>query len=145
MAPNNVELTRRVLDEVWNKRNLDVIDELIAPDFVFNDPMAPPGASGVEAYRQFVHANLKAFPDLRLTIDEVIAGGDIVACRWHATGTHQGELAGHGATGKKVSITGMNFNRLLNGKFVESWGNWDAHGMMHQLGLMRHTAVEEVA
>ena len=145
MASTNIELTRRVLDEVWNKRNLAVIDELVANDFVFNDPMAPPGARGVEAYRQFVLANLKAFPDLRLTVDDAIADGDIVACRWHATATHKGELAGHAATGRKVSITGMNFNRIVDGKFVESWGNWDTHGMMHQLGLVRMPAVEEVA
>jgi steroid delta-isomerase-like uncharacterized protein len=145
MAATNIEMTRRVLDEVWNQRNMDVIDELVARDFVFNDPMAPPGATGVEAYRQFVHANLKAFPDLRLTIEEIIADRDIVAVRWHATGTHKGDLAGHGATGKKVSITGMNFNRVVNGKFVESWGNWDTHGMMHQLGLMTTPVEEEVA
>ena len=76
MASTNIELTRRVLDEVWNKRNLAVIDELVANDFVFNDPMAPPGASGVEAYRQFVLSNLKAFPDLRLTVDDAIADGE---------------------------------------------------------------------
>ncbi len=147
MAPENNHVSRRILDEVWNKRNLDVIDELVDADFTFHDPMAPQAANGVESYRLFVHANLAAFPDLHLTVHDSIAEGDMVATRWTATGTHTGDLGGISATGRTVSITGMNFSRIVNGKFVESWGSWDRLGMFQQLGLAlaKVEAVEEAA
>lgn len=145
MSSQNNELSRRVLDQVWNQRNLAIIDELIAPDLAFHDPMAPSGVSGVETYKQFIQANLAAFPDLRLTVEDSISEGEMVATRWTATGTHKGELAGFAPTGKTVSITGISFSRIVDGKFVESWGNWDTLGMFQQLGLLSPQAVEQAA
>jgi steroid delta-isomerase-like uncharacterized protein len=144
MSDHN-DLVRRILDEVWNKRNLAVIDELVSPDFVFHDPMAPEAATGLESYKQFVHANLSAFPDLRFTVDDSISAGGIVATRWSVTATHAGYLAGNPPTGKTVAITGMNFARIVDGKFVESWGSWDTLGMMQQLGLLQPQAEKQAA
>lgn len=135
MAHDNSELSRRILDEVWNKRNMNAIDELVDPNLAFHDPMAPQSASGIESYKMFVQANLTAFPDLRLTVESSIAEGEMVATRWTATGTHSGNLAGIPATGRKVTITGISFSRVVNGKFVESWGSWDRLGMFQQLGM----------
>lgn len=145
MASNNKELSRRILDEVWNKRNLAIIDELVAPDFAFHDPMAPPGTTGIETYKQFVHANLAAFPDIRLTVEDSISEGEFVATRWTATGTQTGHLAGNPPSGRSVTISGMNFSRVVDGKFVESWGNWDSLGMMQQLGLLPAAEIEQAA
>jgi predicted ester cyclase len=66
----------------------------------------------------------------------LVAEGDLVAGPWRATGTHQGELMGIPATGKPISISGMGMDRVVDGKIVESWGNWDAMGMMAQLGVI---------
>jgi steroid delta-isomerase-like uncharacterized protein len=145
VSSDNIALTRRILDEVWNRRNLAVIDELLSADFVFNDPMAPAGARGIETYKQFVDNNLRAFPDLRLTIEDIVSSGDLVASRWHATGTHTGPLAGYAPTGKSMTITGMNFARIVDGKFVESWGNWNALGMLQQLELLSGDAEVKAA
>ena len=147
MASENSAVSRRILDEVWNKRNMAVIDELVDADFIFHDPMAPQAASGVESYKMFVKANLAAFPDLHLTVHDSIGEGETVATRWTATGTHTGDLGGIPATGRTVSITGMNFSRIVNGEFVESWGSWDRLGMFQQLGLAlaQVEAVEEAA
>ncbi len=91
MSSQNNELSRRVLDQVWNQRNLDIIDEMVAVDFTFHDPMAPAGIGGVATYKQFVHAHLAAFPDLRLIVEDSISDGEMVATCWTARGTHTGE------------------------------------------------------
>ncbi len=147
MASENSELSRRILDEVWNKRNMNAIDELVDPSLAFHDPMAPQAPSGIESYKMFVQANLAAFPDLSLTVESSISEGEMVATRWTATGTHSGDLAGIPATGRKVTITGISFSRIVNGKFVESWGSWDRLGMFQQLGLAltQVEAVEQAA
>lgn len=145
MAPDNTQLVRRILDEIWNQRNFSIIDELLSADFAFHDPMSPSAGTDLKAYRQFIDANLKTFPDLRLNVVDIIGSGEIVATRWQASGTHKGELAGHAPTGKTLSVSGMNFARVVDGKCVESWGNWDALGMMQQLGLLSAEAPAHAA
>jgi predicted ester cyclase len=68
-----------------------------------------------------------------MTVEDEIVAGDVVAVRWTVTGTHRGQLPGLPPTGKSISLTGMSIARLRDGKFVESWNNWDALGMMQQL------------
>ena len=77
-----------------------------------------------------------AFPDLRMTIEDMTAEGDRVVVRWTVRGTQTGEMMGMPATGKPTTVTGMFLNRLAAGKIVEGWGNFDALGMMQQLGLI---------
>jgi steroid delta-isomerase-like uncharacterized protein len=86
--------------------------------------------------RAFIEMYRTAFPDTRIEFAEMVAEGDLVAGPWRATGTHQGELMGIPATGKSISITGMGMDRVVDGKIVESWGNWDALGMLTQLGVV---------
>ena len=78
---------------------------------------------------------LAAFPDLQYTLHDEVAEGDIIAVRWTATGTHKGELNGIAPTGRRFQVTGTTTACLRNGKFIESWSNWDALGLMEQLGL----------
>ena len=145
MAFENNQMSRKILNEVWNKRNMAIIDELIDPGFIFHDPTSRTPILGVAGYKQFVHMQLTAFPDLRLTVEDSIAEGQMVATRWSATGTHAGDLSGLAPTGKSVSITGISFSRIVNGKFIDSWGNWDGLGMMQQLGLAMAPAEVPVA
>ena len=136
MERDNREISRRIFEEVWNEKKLGVIDELITADYVHHDPQSPSVESGIEGYRQFVNFYLSAFPDLRFNIEDEISEGDTVVTRWTITGSHNGDLPGLARTGKPISLTGITIGRLSDGKFVESWNNWDALGMMQQLGAV---------
>ena len=113
-----------------------VVDELLAPDYVGRFPPNP-DVSGVEAVKLFNQQTRAAFPDLQLTVDEVIGEGDKVVVRWTMRGTHLGEMRGGIApTGKPFVVTGTTTNRVANGKIAEAWGNIDLLGLMLQLGLV---------
>src|SRR3712207_9404915 len=94
-AKENKALARRFMDEVYNKGNVDFVDEVVASNLVVHDPTSPEGmSSGVESAKQFVEVYRKAFPDIQMTVEDLIAEGDKVVTRWTARGTHQGELMG---------------------------------------------------
>ncbi len=130
----NKAVVRRFFDEVWNGGKIDVIDEIITPDAVDHNPNPgqPPGSEGV---KWLVRAFRAAFPDLHFDVQEQIAEGDKVVSRWVVSGTQQGEFFGIPATGKRVSISGMDIVRVVDGKMTEHWLNMDQLGMMQQLGL----------
>jgi steroid delta-isomerase-like uncharacterized protein len=132
----NKAITRRLNDEVWTKGRLEVIDELIADDFVTTVVGAPEQIRGPEGFRAFATMYRTAFPDLRITVDEQIAEGETVVTRWTATGTHEGELMGIPATGKQATTAGVNINRISGGKLVEGWGLFDQLGLLQQLGAV---------
>lgn len=134
MSADLRELSHRLLDEVWNKRNMNLIDELISPEFVIHDPNHT--SKGREEYKNFVHTYLTAFPDTVLTVQDQVADGSTVATRWTATGTHQGPLNGIPGSGRRVTIEGVSFSKAADGKFVESWNNWDSLGMLRQIGAV---------
>jgi steroid delta-isomerase-like uncharacterized protein len=128
------KVSRRIFEEVWNDRNIAAIDELMAADYVHHDPQSPKFSNGREGYKQLVAYYLNAFPDSHFTIDQEIQEGDAVVTRWTVNGTHRGDLPTLPASGKTFSVTGITVARLQDGKFVESWNNWDALGLMQQLG-----------
>lgn len=134
----NKAVVRRVYHQAFGKRNLDVLDELMADDFVAHAPTEP-GHDAEEQDRERLkeefRRNFKAFPDLTFSLDEIIAEDDTVAIRWQATGTHEGPLMELPPTGKQVTLKGMNFLRLEGGKIVEDWVLWDGMGLMQQLGI----------
>jgi steroid delta-isomerase-like uncharacterized protein len=137
LTETNKTVSRRFLEEVWNKGNLAVLDEIIAKDHVNSGPGTIPGLpNGPEGTKQLVTTYRNAFPDIRFTIDEQIAEGDKVVMRWTAQGTHQGELAGLPATGKSTTVTGIALYRIANGKIAESWLIFDQFGMLQQLGVI---------
>ena len=137
LSETNKTVSRRFLEEVWNKGNLAVLNEIIAKDHVDSGPGTLPGLpTGPEGSKQLVTVYRNAFPDIHFTIDEQIAEGDKVVTRWTGHGTHQGELAGIPATGKSSTVTGINVDRVVNGKIAESWGIFDQFGMMQQLGVI---------
>jgi steroid delta-isomerase-like uncharacterized protein len=136
MSEENKALVRRFIEEVWNGGNLDVVDELIAENHVDHDPAQAGGPGGRQGARAFVEMYRAAFPDTHLEITEMIAEGDLVAITWTATGTHQGELMGIAPTGRSVTVTGIGVDRISGGQIVESWANYDALGMLAQLGAI---------
>ncbi len=135
MAAPTAELSRRIFEDVWNRKNLNAIDDLISTDYVHHDASSLV-ASGVDGYKQFVKSYLNAFPDARFTIDDAFTDGQNEITRWTVSGTHEGELAGIPRTGRRFSVTGISIARIANGKITESWNSWDALGLMQQLGVV---------
>jgi steroid delta-isomerase-like uncharacterized protein len=136
MSAETKATARRLLEEAFNSGNLDVVDELVAPEFVNHDAALPEPTTGIEATKASIAGYRDAFPDLRLTIEQQVAEGEFVTTRWSARGTHQGDLMGMAATGKQATVTGITLDRIVEGRFVESWTNWDTLGLMQQLGVI---------
>ena len=134
MPTDNKAIVRRLYDEVWNKRRLEVVDGLISPSHALNDPLASDSQLGPNLYKQRVVELTTSFPDLRFTIEDMIAEkGKVVAC-WTISGTHKGEFMGIPATGRKVSVEGITIHLITNGKILDSYARWDALGLIRQLG-----------
>jgi len=131
----NKALARRVLEEAANQHKLELIDELLAPDYVLHDP-ANPMIQNRETFKQFLGGHYAAFPDIQWTIEDVVAEGDKVAIRWTLTGTHKGELLGIPPTGKHVTMSGISIYRIAEGKIAEEWAVSDVMGFMQQLGVI---------
>jgi steroid delta-isomerase-like uncharacterized protein len=136
MPQNNVNMVRRLFEEFWNKKNLKVVDEIIAPEFHTFDPNTPDMGNGPEAYKKHANIYMTAFPDNQLRIDDIVDGGDKVVVRWTATGTHRGDLRGIAPTNKRFEVTGTSIWHCANGKIVQEWLQWDALGLMRQLGAL---------
>ena len=133
----NKAIIRRFFEEAFEKGNLAVLDEIVAPNQVNGGPGALPGMpSGPEGSKMLVSAYRNAFPDLHFTSEEQIAEGTTVVTRWTVHGTHQGELARLPATGKAATVVGLGVDQVENGKIVESWGLFDQFGMLQQLGVI---------
>ena len=135
MSEANKALFRRFIDEVLNAKNPDMIDELIGDPFTDHSP-PPDTAPGREGMKQMMSMFFSAFPDLHVSIDQLIAEGDIVAGHMTTSGTHQGEFMAISPTGKRVSFSEIHIVRIANGKAVEHWGNQDDLAMMQQLGVI---------
>jgi steroid delta-isomerase-like uncharacterized protein len=129
------ERVRRLFEEPW-KGNWDVLDELVAAEYVGYDSGQAEPLRGLESLRGYLRAYSDAFPDARLTVHEQIAEPGKVATRWSVRGTHAGEIAGIAATGKEVTVSGLTISTLDHGKVVEQRTTWDRLGMLVQLGAV---------
>jgi steroid delta-isomerase-like uncharacterized protein len=134
-AEQNKALVRHVIEELWNKGDLSATERWLAPDFVFHDPANPRIKTRADL-EQLVTIYRRAFPDLRLVIEEQIAERDLVMTWWGARGTHHGPLFGFGPTERQVMITGISLDLIQNGRIVETRENWDALGLFQQLGVV---------
>jgi steroid delta-isomerase-like uncharacterized protein len=132
-SEQNKKIVRRAFEEPW-KGNLAVVDELVASDYIGHDPAVPEPLRGPAGVKEFIATYREAFPDGRITVEQQLAEGDLVATRWSGRGTHEGELMGIEPTGKQVTVSGLTISRLEDGKIVEEFQNWDTFGMMQQLG-----------
>ena len=137
-APDDIaEASRQLLAQSFNDGKVQLADQLIAPDAVNHDPAEPAelqGLRGPDVLKRTVTMYRTAFPDVRITVDDVIAAGDKVVLRWHSEGTHRGELAGLAPTGAHGSVTGISIDHWKDGKVVETWTQWDNLGLARQLG-----------
>ena len=130
----NKKLVRRYVEEIANQGKADAADEIIGADYVYHGE--GPEGTGPEVVKQFNSMYRTAFPDLHLTIEDMIAEGDRVVVRVTARGTNSGPMMDQPATGKKIEVRSIFIVRIANGKVVEEWENIDELSMMRQLGLM---------
>ncbi len=131
------EASRRLLEQTFNEGKFELIDQLVASAAVSHDPATPAQMRelrGPEVFKRTVSMYRAAFPDVRITVDDVIAADDKVVLRWRSEGTHHGELAGLAPTGVRGSVTGISIDRWKDGKVVEAWAEWDNLGLARQLG-----------
>jgi steroid delta-isomerase-like uncharacterized protein len=128
-------LARRIADEIWTQGKLGLIDEVIADDFIGESP-TDGEFRGPDGFRQLVERYHSAFSNVEMRIDNLVAEGNTVAAHWMARGIHTGELMGTAPTGREVTVEGVQFDRVHNGKIVESHGLFDALGMLQQLGAV---------
>ena len=135
MAMDNTGLVRRFTEEVWNKGNMSVCDELLSPKVKTRDPFFG-DVDGLDAVKRQIQAFRTAFPDFHVSIDDIGAIGDKIYIRWTASGTHKGSLMGMTPTNRKATQSGISMNRIENGKFAEVVYAWDVYKMMEQLGLL---------
>ena len=130
----NKAAARRIIEEIVNKGNLAIADELIDNDYEFHSPTVP-GVKGIDGYKQMMTIARQAFPDLHIEIDDIIAEVDRVAFSFTYTGTFKNEYRGITPTGKQLSIKGLIFMRFSDGKEVESVEFWDLLEFYQQLGI----------
>ena len=135
MLEENKALSRRFIEE-YVRGDTNIVDELLGPGFVFYDPSSATGevrAEDMKASIEWIHS---AFPDAQVTIEDQVAEGDKVVSRFTVSGTHQGEIMGAAPTGKLVTHTGHQTDRISGGRIVESWTNWDALGLLQEIGAI---------
>ena len=131
----NKAVVRQLIEEVMNRGNISLVDEIMPPDFVDHEgaPGLPPTREG---FKQSVPMLRSGIPDFNATIDDVVAEGDRVVIRMTWRGTQTGEFMGMPPTGKSISVGVIDIFRIAGGKIVEHWGLADMMGMMQQLGAM---------
>jgi len=135
-AEENKAVVRRfneLFGECLRTGDVDILDEVLAPNFVYHSPGAPPDLRGFKQSLLMLSAGLH---DLRYSVEDLFAEGDKVADRMAWQATHQGELMGIPPTGNTVTGTEMHISRIAEGKIVERWGQGDNLGLMQQLGAI---------
>jgi len=131
----NKAIVLRWFEESFNKGNLAAMDECVAPDYV-DHIIPPPATPGVTSFKRRTAALRAAFPDLQFTVEVLLAEADLVAFHWTARGTHRGTFAGVPPTGKQITFTGLNMERIANGKIIENWTEFDLLNPMREMGAI---------
>ena len=121
--------------ETLEHGRLDTLDALVDPDYVGHDPSEPEEVRGVEGVKEMIEASRRAW-NLRVTIEHQFADGDFVATRYTAHGRHDAEFMGIAPTGREGTASGICISRFRDGKIVEEWDNWDALGVLQQIGAI---------
>jgi len=132
-AAHNERLARRYFEEAWNRGDVEVLDELLAPNYVNHTPSTPDPPPGPAGLKPIILAMRRAFPDLHYEVKDVIATEDAVTIRVVMTGTHRGDLFGLPPTGRRVQVDQINIEHIRDGRIVEHWRVTDELQLMRQL------------
>jgi steroid delta-isomerase-like uncharacterized protein len=122
--------------EMFSTGDFSIADEIYSEDYIAYDPTKPEPIRGIEGAKEEAAGYRAAFPDLTLTIENQVAEGEYVVTRWTARGTHEGDLEGLAPTGTSATTGGISMTRIVDGKIVEDYTQWDALGLMTQLGAV---------
>ncbi|MFI5059712.1 MAG: ester cyclase [Candidatus Acidiferrum sp.] len=135
MSTDTKAVVRRLYEEVWNKRRLEVVNEIISPSHALNDPHLIGSAVGPDAYKRVCTQFIAAFPDLKFTVEDYISEKDKVVASWTISGTHKREFRGIPATNKVISVEGVTIHLIAKGKIIDSYLKLDYLGLLQQLGV----------
>ena len=134
MFEENKAITRRFVQECWNKGKLDCLEDLVSPDCRLHDPVFPSLGPGVESLERHIRMCRNAFPDLTFTIDDIIAERDEVVIHWTASGTQEGKFLGVLPTNRMAAVSGTSIYKIKNGRICEQWTEWNLLTLLEQLG-----------
>lgn len=141
----NLRVVRAMFD-AWNAHDGDRLVTLLDEGFVSESDTLPGPVRGPEAQRQVLEMYVRAFPNLHLEVEQMLASGEYVVSRWHATGTHKGELMGIPPTNRRgEGVRGCTVGEVRNGKVLREWVYWDVATLLRQLGVMPAPAAASVA
>ncbi|GAA4216037.1 ester cyclase [Actinocatenispora rupis] len=132
---------RRMSDEVWNKGNLGICDEMYAANCSFHMPGMP--VDGVAGFKAMVADLRRAQPDLHMNVHEVLCDGDMCVARWTSGGTPTGEFRGMPATGRSYVMTGMTMAKFDGDRIAEEWTDYDMLGALRQAGIIPEPAQQQ--
>ena len=138
-SEENKKLVERASFKVFNEGNVEILEEVLADEFVLHDSTSPEEIRGREAFEEYIRTYRNAFPDLDATIDSIVAEGDLVAARFTVRGTHEGplpEAPDLKPTGTEIEISGMEFDRIENNRLAETWQAIDVYSLLGQLGVI---------
>ncbi len=136
MADDNKQLVRRALEEIYAKGDLELVEELVHPDFADHDPAHPDQPMGPESVRETVRNLHGMFSELRFEVEDEIAEDDRVVQRVTMSGRHTGPLMGREPTDRAFAVRHVNIWRIADGKIADHWGSRDDLGLLNQLGLL---------
>jgi steroid delta-isomerase-like uncharacterized protein len=134
MLEDNKALVRRWFEQVWNQKNEAAIDEMFsAQGRAYGFPEPDSVVTGPQGFKDLHRDFCGAFPDLHITLDDVVAEGDVVAVRWHVDATHKGDHLGFPATGRVAVLTGTSFLTIRKGQILDGWNQMDMAGLFRRL------------
>ena len=126
----------RAVFDIWSTGEIERLDDLVARDVVHHDPYDSNAAEGLGGMKRTIELNRRAFPDMRLSVEDQVAEGDKVVTRWSGEMTHLGELGGAAPTGNRVTISGITIDRFEDGKIAEAWRSMDMLAVMRRIGAL---------
>ena len=133
----NKALVRRWFDEVWNKRQEGTVEKLMAANAVAHGlGEGDVDVRGPAQFKIFLRNMLGSFPDLHISVEDIVAEADKVMVRVLLEGTHQGGGLGIPATGRRIRVAGIVVVRITDGQIAEGWNSWDQLGLLRQIGAI---------
>ena len=138
VSEHNKAAARAVFD-IWSTGEIERLDDLVACDVVHHDPYDSNAAAGLEGMKRTIELNRRAFPDMRLSVEDQVAEGNKVVTRWSGEMTHLGDLGGAAPTGNRVTISGITIDRFEDGKIVEAWRSMDMLAVVRGIGALEES------